>query len=240
MVATQAHTLSTADGEMRLYEALPDGDARGAVLVVQEAFGVNAHIEDVTRRAAAAGYHAVAPAYFHRVGGDATAEYGDMPAVMALYAGLDDAGVLVDTDAALDHLRAAGHTDARIGTVGFCWGGRITLLLAIERALGAAVGFYGGGIVRAGRFEAFPPLIDRVPELKTPWMGMFGDLDQQPSPEDAEALREAFATAPVDTAVHRYPGVGHGFHCDARDGYDEAAATDAWAKTLAWFEKHLG
>jgi carboxymethylenebutenolidase len=71
-------------------------------------------------------------------------------------------------------------------------------------------------------------------------MGMFGDLDQQPSPEDAEALREAFATAPVDTAVHRYPGVGHGFHCDARDGYDEAAATDAWAKTLAWFEKHLG
>src|SRR6187551_100315 len=111
---SESRTLDTPDGPMRLYEAVPD-DARAAVVVVQEAFGVNAYIEDVTRRFADAGYHAVAPDFFHRAGGG-TADYGDWDAVLELFGSVSgDAAVLADVDAALVHLRAAGFTDDRIG-----------------------------------------------------------------------------------------------------------------------------
>ena len=97
---------------MRLYEAKPPGEARGAIVVVQEAFGVNPHIEDVTRRAAAAGYHAVAPDFFHRSGPGAVVEYGKFEKVMEYFQALgSDAAILADVDAALAHLRAAGFAD---------------------------------------------------------------------------------------------------------------------------------
>src|ERR1700692_4218870 len=125
-------SLETADGPMRLYEAKPEGNARGGIVVIQEAFGVNPHIEDVTRRAAAAGYHAVAPDLFHRSGPGSVAEYGDFEKVMEYFKDLaGDAAVLTDVDAALDHLRAAGFADTTIGIVGFCAGGRITFLVAL-------------------------------------------------------------------------------------------------------------
>jgi carboxymethylenebutenolidase len=231
-------TLPTADGSMRVYEAVPD-DPRAAVVVVQEAFGVNAHIEDVTRRFATAGYHAVAPEFFHR-GGGGTAEYGDWDAVMRLFGSVSgDAAVLADVDAALEHLRAAGFTDDRIGIVGFCFGGRVTFMVAIERAIGAAVGFYGGGIV-TGRFPQFPPLVERAGELKTPWLGVFGDEDQSIPVDDVETLREALTSATVDTEIVRYRGAGHGFHCDVRDSFDADASADAWSRTLDWLARHLG
>ena len=229
--------LDTAHGPMPLYEARPDGDAKGAVIVIQEAFGVNAHIEDVTRRFADTGYHAVAPHLFHRAGGG-TAPYGDFSKVLPLYEHLDDAGILVDVDAAREHLHAGGWDDARIGIVGFCFGGRVTFLVALRRSLGAAVGFYGGGIVTA-RFPQFPPLVDEATGLLTPWLGLFGDRDQSIPVEDVERLREALRAAPVPTEIVRYPDAAHGFHCDVRDAYDETAAKDAWTRTLAWFDAHL-
>lgn len=139
--------LTTPDGPMAAYEATPDGTARGAVIVIQEAFGVNDHIEDVTRRFAAAGYHAVAPHLFHRAGGG-TAPYGDFSKVLPLFEGLTDHGLLADVDAAVSHLHAEGFGNPRIGIVGFCMGGRVTFLTAVNRPLGAAVGFYGGGSSR--------------------------------------------------------------------------------------------
>ena len=234
---TRTLELTTAHGPMPLYEARPDGEARGAVVVIQEAFGVNAHIEDVTRRFADAGYHAVAPHVFHRAGGG-TAPYGDFSKVLPLYEHLDDAGILVDVDASRDHLHAAGWDDHQLGIVGFCFGGRVTFLVALRRGLGAAVGFYGGGIVTA-RFPQFPALVDEVAGLQTPWLGLFGDQDQSIPVEDVERLREALQSAPVSTEIVRYPDAGHGFHCDVRDAYDETAAKDAWNRTLAWFENHL-
>src|SRR5882757_9729441 len=113
--------VETADGPMRLYEAKPPGETRGAIVVVQEAFGVNPHIEDVTRRAAAAGYHAVAPDFFHRSGPGAVVDYGNFEKVMEYFQdlGSDDA-ILMDVDAALAHLRAAGFADTSSGVVGFC------------------------------------------------------------------------------------------------------------------------
>jgi carboxymethylenebutenolidase len=231
-------TIATPDGDMSLYEALPDGPARGAVVVVQEAFGVNNHIEDVTGRFAAAGYHAVAPHLFHRSGSPAYG-YEDFSVVIPHMLALSDEGILADVGAVLDHLRAAGWTDRQIGTVGFCMGGRVTFLVAGHEALGAAVGFYGGGVV-TGRTESMPALLDLVPAMRTPWLGLFGDADGSIPVEDVERLRDELnAAADVDTAIVRYPGAEHGFHCDVRDSYDEAAATDGWRRTLAWLDDHL-
>ena len=234
---TTDHTLDTADGPMRLYEVVPEGGAERAVIVIQEAFGVNDHIEDVTRRFAQAGYHAMAPALFHRAGGG-TAPYGDFDKVLPLYEGLTDDGILVDVRAAVDHLHSAGFADGSIGIVGFCMGGRVTFLVSLELALGAAAGFYGGGIA-TGRFKQFPPLIDRARELKTPWLGLFGDLDTSIPVEDVEAIRDGIASADVPTEVLRYAKAEHGFHCDARPSYNAEASADAWARTLAWFQDHL-
>ena len=236
-IQTSDVTLATADGPMRLYAAVPDEGARRAVIVVQEAFGVNGHIEDVTRRFADVGYHAVAPALFHRAGGG-TAPYDDFEQVLPLFEGLTDAGILMDVAAAIEHLHAEGFADASIGVVGFCMGGRVTFLVSLEHALGAAVGFYGGGIV-TGRFPQFPPLLERADELATPWLGLFGDLDGSIPVTDVEILRERLAELAIPTAIHRYATAEHGFHCDVRASYQAEAAADAWARTRAWFEEHL-
>ena len=127
--------LETTDGPMACFEVTPEGSPRGAVIVVQEAFGVNDHIRDVTRRFAAAGHHAIAPAFFHRAGGG-TADYGDFAAVIPLFEGVSDEGILADVDAGLEHLHEAGFPDAAIGVVGFCFGGRVTFLVAARRAIG--------------------------------------------------------------------------------------------------------
>ena len=233
-------TVDTPDGPMRLYEAKPAGTARGAIVVIQEAFGVNGHIDDVTRRGAAAGYHAVAPDLFHRSGPGSIVEYGKFEQVMEFFkdVGGDDA-VLTDVDAALAHLRAAGHPDGRIGIVGFCFGGRVTFLVALRHAIGAAVSFYGGGIV-TGRFPQFPPLIAEVASLQTPWLGLFGDQDASIPVDDVEQLRGALRDAKVDTEVVRYADAGHGFHCDHRPDYRADDAADAWKRALDWFAAHLG
>lgn len=231
--------VETADGPMRLYEAKPPGDARGAIVVVQEAFGVNPYIEDVTRRAAAAGYHAVAPDLFHRSGQGSVVEYGNFEKVMEYFKDVSgDDAVLTDVDAALAHLRAAGHADQGIGIVGFCFGGRVSFLVALRRALGAAVGFYGGGIV-TGRFPQFPPVVSEAATLQTPWLGLFGDQDASIPVDDVEALRAALTAAPVDTDIVRYADAGHGFHCDQRPDYRPDDAADAWRRALDWFSTHL-
>lgn len=229
--------VTTADGPMPVYEAVPDGPARGAVIVVQEAFGVNDYIEDVTRRFAAAGYHAVAPHLFHRAGGG-TASYEDFTQVIPLFEGLTDDGILMDIDAACTLLTADGLTDSQTAIVGFCFGGRTTFLVALRRHFAAASGFYGGGLVKR-RFPQFPELAGEAASLQTPWLGLFGDEDGSIPIEEVEELREALVASPVPTEIVRYPGAEHGFHCDRRPSYDADAAADGWARTLAWFDTHL-
>jgi carboxymethylenebutenolidase len=237
-VQTNDFVLETADGPMACFQAEPQGELRGAVLVIQEAFGVNVHIRDVTTRFAQVGFHAVAPAFFHRAGGGAVEDYTDFAAIFPLFEGLSDDGILMDADAALDHLRLSGFADAQIGTVGFCFGGRATFLVALRRALGAAVGFYGGGIATKGALP-FPALIEEAASLQTAWLGLFGDEDGSIPVESVEHLREALRGASVPTEIVRYEGAGHGFHCDARADYHAEAAGDAWDRTLAWFDDHL-
>jgi carboxymethylenebutenolidase len=222
--------------ETPIYEAAESGVPKGAVVVVQEAFGVNDHIKDVTERFAAEGYRAVAPHFFHR-SGDPQIPYEDFEQAKEHIAQLTEEGIAEDLEAAYGHLHDDGFEDARIAIVGFCMGGTVAFVEAAQRALGAAVTFYGGGIVE-GRFGA-PALADLAPSLKTPWLGLYGDQDKGIPPEQVEQLRAAVAQAPVDTEIVRYPDAGHGFHCDARSAYHELSARDAWARTLAWLDAHL-
>ncbi len=231
--------LATPDGVMSAYEATPTGDPRGAVVVAVEAFGVTAHIRDVTQRFAAVGYHAIAPDYQHRSGQGPLDDYtAGLDAILPRFEGVDDDTVLADTDATLDHLRDAGFGNERTGMVGFCFGGRVSFLVATRRSLGAAVGFYGGGITEAGRL-GLPALIGEAATLKTPWLGLFGDDDPGIPVEGVEELRAALALAPVATEVIRYPGAGHAFHRDVGATYHEPSAKDGWARALAWLDAHM-
>jgi len=230
-------SVDVAGAPMDLYEAEPEGAARGAVIVVQEAFGVNDHIKDVSRRFAAAGYRAVAPHVFHR-SGDPVLGYEEMDQVIPHIMELKADDLMADLDATITYLGQAGFEPARTGIVGFCMGGSVVFLAAARRSLGAGVTFYGGGVSQ-GRF-GMPPLLELAAELKTPWLGLFGDKDQSIPIEDVEALRAAVAAASVPTEIVRYPDADHGFHCDARSSYHEASAKDGWLRTLGWLDAHLG
>jgi carboxymethylenebutenolidase len=214
----------------------PGGAPKGGIVVIQEAFGVNDHIEDVARRFAAEGWLAVAPHLFHR-SGDPKLGYGDMSAVMPQLQKLTAEGVMADVDAALDHLAGAGIPLGKTGIVGFCMGGTVALVTAARRDLGAAVTFYGGGVTE-GRF-GFGPLVEEATRLRAPWLGLYGDLDQGIPVDGVEQLRAAAASSGQETELVRYPEAGHGFHCDQRESYEAKSAQDAWARTLAWFDGHL-
>jgi carboxymethylenebutenolidase len=221
---------------MAVYESRPDGEARGAVLVIQEAFGVTEHIEDVCRRFAAEGYFAVAPHLFHR-GGDPVIAYDEMEKVYPYVMALNAEDLAADLDAALGYVAEAGFEPQRTAVVGFCMGGSVAFWAGERQALGAVVSFYGGGIA-GGRF-GIPPLVDLAAKLKSPYLGFFGDRDQTISGDEVESLRNALQDAQVPAELVRYPDAEHGFHCDARSSYHEASAKQAWQQTLQWLNTHL-
>jgi carboxymethylenebutenolidase len=231
-------TIETSDGAMPAFEALPDGDAKGAIVVVQEAFGVTEHIEHIATLLAEAGWRAIAPAFFHRQGSPVLA-YDDFASVMPIMQALTAEGITADLNGAFDYLTGAGFAESDLGVVGFCMGGSVTFYAATLRKLGGAVTFYGGGVAE-GRF-GLPSLIDQAPQLQTPWLGLFGDLDQSIPTEDVNQLRQATAAAPVASEVVQYPDADHGFNCNDRPSvFNATAAADAWDRTLAWFDRYVG
>jgi carboxymethylenebutenolidase len=240
--AAETVRLSTPDGPMTAYDVSPAAAepraALGGVVVIQEAFGVNAHIEDVARRFAAAGYRALAPHLFHRTG-DPDLSYDNLPAVLEHMQALQADTLLADIDASLEFLqRSAALAADRVAVVGFCMGGSVAALVAARRRIGAAVSFYGGGVAE-GRF-GMPPLVELAPGFVTPWLGLYGERDQGIPVEQAEALRVAAQKASVATELVLYPDAEHGFHCDARPAvYNADAAADAWRRTLGWLGEHL-
>lgn len=223
--------LTSADGfKLPAWVALPEGRARGALVVLQEIFGVNAHIRAVADRLAARGYVAVAPATFARVRADVDLGYSgqDMAAGVALKAqveALPGAGVLPDIQAAID--RGAELSGGKVGVVGFCWGGLLAWRAACElRGLSAAACYYGGGMT--GQEE-----MARTP--RCPVIAHFGRRDHF-IPLDGV---QAFGRAHPEVEVHVYEA-DHGFNCDQRGAYDEASAIAARERTLAFFGKHVG
>jgi carboxymethylenebutenolidase len=212
-------------------------DAPRAVIVVQEAFGVNHHIRDVADRFSDEGYLAVAPQLFHR-DGSPEIPYDDYPSAVTYMANLTKQGLINDLAATTDFLATLGFHAPNVAAVGYCMGGTVAFFAATLGTIGAAASFYGGGVA-AGRF-GLPSLLELAPDLKSPWLGLYGDLDQSIPVDQIEALREATAAAPVDTEIVRYVEGKHGFHCDARpDAYNEEAARDANARALAFFAEHL-
>jgi carboxymethylenebutenolidase len=237
MPTTTSVTIKTADGDMPAASSAPDGEGKGAIVVFQEAFGITGHIEAITRRLADAGYVSLAPALFHRQGSPVFS-YDDYESLLPTIQQLTGDGLTMDIEASLDHVASLGYEGTRTGAVGFCMGGAVALLAATQRRFGAAVTYYGGG-VGAGRF-GLPSGIELAANLKTPWLGLYGDLDKGIPVEDVELLRAAAEGAPVETEVVRYATADHGFNCDERPSYNAEAAKDAWTRTLAWFDRHLG
>ena len=223
--------LQAADGVMfPAYVAHPAGQPRGAVVVLQEIFGVNSHIRAVADGYAAAGYVAVAPATFHRVQpgvelgyteADMGTGFGFKTAVEALPA----PGVMADIQAAIDH--AAQLSGGKVAVVGYCWGGLLTWRSACAlKGLAAAVPYYGGGMTTEAEAA-------RVPLC--PVLAHFGDQDQW-IPLDTV---EAFRTRQPQVQVHVY-AAHHGFNCDQRGSYNAAAAQLARERTLAFLAQHVG
>jgi carboxymethylenebutenolidase len=221
--------LKAADGfSFPAYVAQPQGKARGAVVVLQEIFGVNSHIRQVADGYAADGYLAVAPATFHRVkqGVDLGYTADDITAGAALKAqveALPAPGVLQDVQAAIDYAAQAG----KVGIVGYCWGGLLTWRAAcLLDGLSAAVPYYGGG-------STLPAEIARKP--KVPVMAHFGDQDQHITMDTVRAFEKAHP----EVEVHVY-AANHGFNCDQRGSYNAGAAATARERTLDHFRRHVG
>ena len=217
----------------------PGGAPRGAVIVCHEAFGITEHIELVCERYAAAGYLTVVPAFFHRSEDPPPiVAYDDIPSAIDQMGRLDPDGVLADVDDAVALAAGRGIGAAMTGIVGFCMGGTIAYHVAGRRGLGSAVTFYGGGVAE-GRM-GFPAMVEAAGAMQTPWLGLFGDLDQSIPVEHVERLRGAVASANVPTDIVRYPDAYHGFHCDDRPAvFHAAAAADAHVRTLGWFATHM-
>lgn len=221
--------LKAADGfTFPAYVAQPAGKPRGGVVVLQEIFGVNAHIRAVADSYAAAGYLAVAPATFHRVkpGVELGYQPDDMSAGMALKAAVEALpapGVLQDIQAAIDHAAGAG----KVGVVGYCWGGLLTWRTAcLLKGVSAAVPYYGGGVTTEAEIARSP---------KCPVLAHFGEQDHWIPLEGVAALQKAHP----EVEVHVYPA-NHGFNCDHRGSWDATAAAQARERTLAFFAKHVG
>jgi carboxymethylenebutenolidase len=205
------------------YVVEPEGKPRGALVVVQEIFGVNGHIRSVAEGYARDGYLAIAPALFDRAERHVELTYQgpDRERGFALKAASSNDNALLDLAAAIAHGAPAG----KVGIVGYCWGGLLSWLSACKLdALAAAVCYYGGGM------PAQASLVPRCPVL-----AHFGEQD---GAIPLDGVR-AFAAARPEVEVQLYPA-GHGFNCDQRDAYHAASAALARERTLAFLRQHVG
>ena len=226
------------DGELPAYRAVPEGkDPRPVVLVVQEIFGVHAHIRDVCRRLAKQGYFAVAPELYARQGD--VAKLTDVQQIVAqVVSKVPDAQVMSDLDATVAWAAKTGRADtAKLGITGFCWGGRITWLYAAHSAqLRAGVAWYGRLATPSDPLHPNSP-IDLAAELKAPVLGLYGGADTGIPMTDVDVMRAALAKAKGASEIVVFPDAPHGFLADYRPTYRKDAAEDGWKRMLAWFAK---
>jgi carboxymethylenebutenolidase len=219
------HLTLTAADQHRLgaYRADPQGSAKGGIVVIQEIFGVNHHIRAICDRLAGEGYAAVAPALFDRM--EPNFECGYTPDEIAnarkFVANPDFGAMLRDTQAAIDELKKEGP----VAILGFCLGGTISFLAAADGSgLSAAVCFYGGHIIK---------IADKMP--KCPTQMHFGEKDASIPMSDVETIKKKHP----ECEVFVYPDAGHGFCCDERGSYNEAACKLAWQRGLDFLNLHV-
>ncbi|NJR67604.1 MAG: dienelactone hydrolase family protein [Synechococcales cyanobacterium CRU_2_2] len=248
-MAVRTTTVQIPNGDLRIeaYFAQPEGDGPfPGILVIQEVFGVNAHIRDVTERIAAEGYLAIAPALYQRtapgfdVGYDDAAlaegrKYKDMTTAAELLSDLAAAIAYLQNTWG-QQLKHRPNGKPALGSIGFCFGGHVAYLAATLPALHVTASFYGAGIatMTPGGGE---PTIARTPEIQGTLYACFGTEDPLIPNEQVDAVEQALQLNDSNHRVFRYQGAGHGFFCDRRDSYRADAAADAWEQVKALFEQ---
>lgn len=213
------------------YLALPRAGKGPGVVIVQEIFGVNAHIRSVAEQYALAGYVALAPDIFWRA--ERRVELGyegaDRDKGLALLKGLDVARTVADLGAAAGTLRALPETAGKIGAVGFCFGGQLAYLMAARGAVDAAASYYGGGIQNK---------LDEAANVRVPILFHYAEHDSSIPLTAVAQVKQHFA-GHANAQFFDYPGVEHGFNCSDRSAYDQHAAALAHGRTLAFLSQHL-
>jgi carboxymethylenebutenolidase len=234
--------VKTGDGkEMEAYRAMPaTGTGFGTILVVQEIWGVHAHIADMCRRFAKAGYYAIAPELYFRQGDPKTVP--DTPTIIKdIVAKVPDEQVMGDLDSTVAFAKAEGKADTdKLGITGFCWGGRVTWMYdAHNPAVKAGVAWYGILVHGFNPASTVNP-IDLVDKLHGPVQGLYGAADGS-IPLDTIQKMEAALKASSNPAAQKsqikvYPDTPHGFNADYRPSYRKEQAEDGWKLALAWFK----
>jgi carboxymethylenebutenolidase len=234
-ITTENHTLAVGDGtSMNAFVARPieKGPFPG-MLVFQEAFGVNAHIRDVAQRIAREGYVAIAPELFHRSGSPGIEiRYYDFPSAMPHMKALSEKGLSDDIHAAFAWLHDNSHVQPkRIGSIGFCMGGRVSFLANSVVPLRASISFYGGSIA--------PALLPRAAHLHAPILFFWGGLDKHIQQDQIRSVIDAVKAAGKPYVNVEISDADHGFFCDARPTYNAVAAKEAWSLSMSFLQAHV-
>ena len=231
-------SIAVADCKVPAYRAMPAGPGKFPVmLVVQEIFGVHEHIKDMCRRYAKMGYYAIAPEMYARQGD--VSKMTDIGTILStVVAKVPDAQVNADLDAAVAFAAASGNADtARLGLVGYCWGGRAAWVYALHNPkLKAVVSYYG---LLDGMKSPIKPQdpVDFAATLKVPVLGLYAGIDGFVKPAVIDQMRAGLVKSGSGSEIVIFPNVNHGFNADYRPTYDKAAATYAQKLTTDWLKE---
>jgi carboxymethylenebutenolidase len=229
------------DGDLiEAYAARPTGAGkRGGVVVIHHLPGYDRETKEFVRRFADAGYDAICPNLYSRVGADVS--HDDAAAAVRAQGGVPDAQVIGDVAGSVDYLRGLGSNNGKIGTIGHCSGGRQNYLAAATLPIDAAIICYPGLIVGESppQLPSMVPLIDHTPQIACPVLGLFGNDDQFPTPAQVDEIEAALKKEGKDYEFHRYDGAGHAFFSPDRTAYRVEAALDGWDRIWAFLAKRL-
>ena len=223
------------------YQALPAGDGTfPGVFVIHHLPGWDPPTKEITRRFAAHGYNALCPNLYSRQGFDVDPD--DAAAATREAGGIPDEQFVGDAKGAIEALRALPTANGKVGVIGYCSGGRHSFLTAVSLPVDAAVDCYGA-FVTGTVPEGFPlkvtALVDRAPDLVCPLLGLFGNDDQFPDPDQVDELDGALEAAGKTYEFHRYDRAGHAFFSVDRPAYRPEAALDGWQRIFDWFGRYL-
>jgi carboxymethylenebutenolidase len=240
-MATQTIRLAESNGEeIEAYLAQPAEPApRGGVVVIHHMPGYDRATKEIVRRFAELGYDAICPNLYTREAPGLPPD--EAAAVAREQGGVPDDRLIGDVGAAATHLRSLPTSNGKVGVIGYCSGGRQSVLAACNLDLDAAVDCYGA-FVTGTPPEGFPihtNLVDQLPDLRCPLLGLFGNEDQYPSPEHVDELEQILQANGKTYEFHRYDDTGHGFFAVDRDMYRVQAANDGWQRIEAFYSRHL-
>ncbi len=239
----QAGWVKVPNGDLRIDSYLAEPQGVGpfpGIIVIQEIFGVNSHIRDVTERIAREGYVAIAPAIFQRTAPGFEVGYTEEDTALGRhYKDMTRAEeLLLDIQAAMNFLKARPTVKKdQFGAIGFCFGGHVAYLAATLPDMTATASFYGAGIATMMPGGG-PPTITRTAQIKGTLYAFFGTQDPLIPNEQADQVEAELENHNISHKVFRYPA-SHGFFCDQRADYNPDAARDAWEKVKELFAQNL-